>query len=283
MRGHYDDYSQPMTLRCERALVTFIGDIGPWSTRVVLVGGLAPRYLVGSVPPGASQHVGTTDVDLVVQLAVEHDFETYATLATNLKNSGFSPGRDSYQWSRQVEGSTVSLEFLCETDQVNAGKIHRTKHHTGSRFAAVNIPGAQLATQDFIEATVEAERLDNGGLSTVTFRVAGLLAYIVLKILAFQERHHDKDAYDLVYTLVNYPNGGPPAAGRAAATSPIREAPQAFEALRLLKERFINVDRDGPNAYANFFPNTHDPQDTARRRNEAVAAVTQFLTSTEAK
>lgn len=283
MRGHYEDYSQPMTLRCERALVTFIGDIGPWSRRVVLVGGLAPRYLVGSVPLGASRHVGTTDVDLVVQLAVEHDFETYATLATNLKNSGFSPDRDSYRWSRQVEGSTVSLEFLCETDQVDAGRIHRTKHRTGSRFAAVNIPGAQLATQDFIEATVEAERLDGGGLSTVTFRVAGLLAYIVLKILAFQERHYDKDAYDLVYTLVNYPNGGPPAAGRAAATSPIREDPQAFEALRLLKERFINVDRDGPNAYANFFANPQDPQDTARRRNEAVAAVTQFLTSTEAK
>jgi len=144
VRGHYNDYSQPMTLRCERALVTFIGDIGPWSRRVVLVGGLAPRYLVGSVPPGASRHVGTTDVDLVVQLAVEHDFETYATLATNLKDSGFSPGRDSYQWSRQVEGATVSLEFLCETDQVAAGKIHRTKHRTGSRFAAVNIPGAQL-------------------------------------------------------------------------------------------------------------------------------------------
>jgi len=90
----------------------------------------------------------------------------------------------------------------------------------------------------------------------------------VLKILAFQERHYDKDAYDLVYTLVNYPNGGPPAAGRAAATSPIREDPRAFEALRLLKERFINVDRDGPNAYANFFAN---PQDTARRRNEAAS------------
>lgn len=283
MGGRYDDYSQPSTLRCERALVTFVGDIGPWSRRIVLVGGLAPRYLVGSVPLGASPHVGTTDVDLVVQLAVEQDFETYTTLATNLKNSGFSPDRDSYRWSRQVDGATVSLEFLCETDQVDAGRIYRTRQGTGSRFGAVNIPGAQLATQDFIEATVEAERLDNGGLSTVTFRVGGLLAYVVLKILAFQQRHHNKDAYDLVYTLVNYPNGGPRTAGRAAATSPIREDPRALEALRLLKERFISIDRDGPSHYANFLTNPHDAEGTARRRNEAVAAVTQFLTAAEAE
>ena len=77
------DYSEAATLRCERALVTFLGDIGPWSKRVVLVGGLVPRYLVGSVPLGVSPHIGTTDVDLVIRLAVEQDFDTYKTLATS--------------------------------------------------------------------------------------------------------------------------------------------------------------------------------------------------------
>ena len=120
---HSGGYSAKAALRCERALVTLIGDIGPWNERVVLVGGLAPRYLVGSLPPGASPHVGTTDVDLVIRLAVDQDFETYRTLATNLKNSGFAPSRDSYRWSRQVDGAVVSLEFLCETDQVEAGRI----------------------------------------------------------------------------------------------------------------------------------------------------------------
>ena len=199
--------------------MTLIGDIGPWSERIVLVGGLVPRYIIGSLPLGAAPHVGSTDVDLVIELAVEEAAETYETLQTNLKKSGFSSSEPSYRWFRRVDGTTVMVEFLCETDQIEAGRIYRPKQGTGSKFAAFNVPGAELAARDFVEATVEAERLDHGGLSQVKFRVAGLLAYVVLKILAFQDRHHNKDAYDLVYTLLNYPQGGPSAAGRVAATA----------------------------------------------------------------
>ena len=241
------------------------------------MGGLAPRYIVGALPLGASPHAGTTDVDLVIALAVEDARDVYATLQANLKQSGFVLGQPSYQWTRRVDATTVRVEFLCETDQVEAGQIYRPKQGTGSRLGAFNVPGAQLVTRDFVEATVEAERLDGGGLSTVTFRVAGLLAYVVLKILAFQDRHHNKDAYDLVYTLVNYPDEGPRAAGRVAAASPIREEPQVLAALQLLKERFMNVDLDGPSAYSNFLADADDIDGKDRLRNEAVVAVGQFL------
>ncbi len=70
-KRHHSDYDDVTTARCERALVTLLGDIGPWSERVYLVGGLAPRYIVGSLPEGGRPHVGTTDVDLVIALAVE--------------------------------------------------------------------------------------------------------------------------------------------------------------------------------------------------------------------
>ncbi|MGV0802613.1 hypothetical protein ABQF26_36910, partial [Mycolicibacterium elephantis] len=72
-RQHQSDYDEETTARCERALVTLLGDIGPWSGRVYLAGGLAPRYIVGSLPEGARPHVGTTDVDLVIGLAVEDE------------------------------------------------------------------------------------------------------------------------------------------------------------------------------------------------------------------
>ena len=79
-RGHQDDYDAAQTQLSERALITLIGDLGPWRERIVLVGGLAPRYIVGSLPIGASPHAGTTDVDVVIGLVVEESFETYATL-----------------------------------------------------------------------------------------------------------------------------------------------------------------------------------------------------------
>ena len=70
-KRHHTDYNGSTTDLCERALVTLLGDIGPWSQRIYLVGGLAPRYIVGPLPEGARPHVGTTDVDLVIGLAVE--------------------------------------------------------------------------------------------------------------------------------------------------------------------------------------------------------------------
>lgn len=190
-RQHQSDYDEETTARCERALVTLLGDIGPWSGRVYLAGGLAPRYIVGSLPEGARPHVGTTDVDLVIGLAVEDESdEAYRTLENNLKKAGFR-AQNSFRWSKDVQGATIIVEFLCETDQVEAGRIFRPKQGTGSGLGAFNVRGAQLATRDYIVREIEADRLDDGGRSRVSVRVANILAYTVLKILAFQDRHEN--------------------------------------------------------------------------------------------
>ncbi len=157
-RQHQSDYDQETTTRCERALVTLLGDIGPWSKRVYLAGGLAPRYIVGSLPEGARPHVGTTDVDLVIGLAVDDESdEAYRTLEkNNLKKADFEP-QHSFRWSKEVQGVTVIVEFLCETDQVEAGKIFKPKQGTGSGLGgAFNVRGgAQLVTRDYFETQIE--------------------------------------------------------------------------------------------------------------------------------
>lgn len=141
---HSSEHDAAATARCERVLVTLLGDIGPWGDRVVLVGGLAPRYIVGSDPLPASPHVGTTDVDLAITIAVDDSSETYATLYRNLKRSGFDVGDHSFQWRRSVDGARVPVEFICETDQVGPGAVYRPKQGTGSGFAAFNAPCAGL-------------------------------------------------------------------------------------------------------------------------------------------
>jgi hypothetical protein len=86
----YTDYDEETTARCERALVTLLGDLGPWKKRIYLAGGLAPRYIVGQLPEGARAHVGTTDVDLIIGVALGDETpETYRTLQNNLEKSGF--------------------------------------------------------------------------------------------------------------------------------------------------------------------------------------------------
>lgn len=256
-----------------------LGDIGPWRTRVYLAGGLAPRYIVGSLPGGARPHVGTTDIDLVIGLAVDDESpEAYRTLENNLKRGGFSAAT-SFRWGRSVDGVTVTVEFLCETDQVEPGRIYEPRGAgTGSGLGAFNVRGARLVTRDYLERDIEGDRLDGSGRSRVTVRVASILAYTVLKVLAFQDRHENKDAYDLVYCLLNF-GDGPGAAGRAAAQSAIRDDPQVIDALRLLADRFASVDHDGPRAYAAFLSDG-DAEADARSRQEAVAVVREFLATT---
>lgn len=241
------------------------------------MGGLAPRYLIGALPQGVQPHIGTTDVDLVIGVALGDDTpEAYATLQANLKRSGFDQDAPSFRWSRTVDGMTVHVEFLCETDEVDDGAIFRPKDGTGSKMAAFNVRGAMLARDDYIEVELEGERLDRGGRSKVTLRVANLLPYVVLKIFAFQDRHENKDAYDLVFTLLNG-DGGPAATGERPSTSPVVGSPQVDDALELLADRFADVDQDGPRAYANFLYPDEDSDEALRVRRQAVATARAFL------
>lgn len=179
------------------ALVTLMGDIGPWSDRKALVGGLAPRYIVNSIPADVPAHVGTADVDLVLGLSLgDADAEVYRTLQNNLLGSGVSQAEPSFRWTRMVDGVTVAVEFLGETSDVQPGRVFRPRGGSGSRLAALNVAGSSLAIQDSAPVQIAAARLDDGGESTVTIQVAGILSFVVLKILAFQDRHQIKDACD---------------------------------------------------------------------------------------
>lgn len=62
------------------------------------------------LPVGPRPHVGATDVDLVIGVALGDETpETYRTLHTNLKGSGFKQGQLSFAWGRDVDGVTVTV------------------------------------------------------------------------------------------------------------------------------------------------------------------------------
>jgi hypothetical protein len=189
---------------------------GPWShSSAILVRGATACISLAVSHPAISSgacrrarpHVGTTDIALVIGLAVEDESpEAYRTLENNLKKAQFE-AENSFRWTKDVEGVTVILEFLCETDQVDAGRIFKPKQGAGSGLGAFNVRGAQLVTRDYFDCVIEADRLADGGRSRVTVRVANILSYTVLKILAFQDRHENKDSYDLIYCLLNFQDG----------------------------------------------------------------------------
>jgi hypothetical protein len=121
-------------------------------------------------------------VDLVIGLALGDETpETYRTLQSNLEKAHFEQKEPSFRWARAVDEVTVFVEFLCETNEVESGRIFRPKGESaGSKLGALNVRGAQLVRDDFIERCLEGERLDGGGWSRVSVRVANVLPYTVL-------------------------------------------------------------------------------------------------------
>jgi hypothetical protein len=255
-----NDYNEETTVICERALVTLLGDIGPWGSCIYLVGGLTPRYLVEAAA-GTLPHVGTSDVDLGIVLAVD-DVEAYQTLETNLRKSGFMqrmfPDDPSFRWRRRVGKAIVTVEFLCDADS-GFGRMAKVGRGTGSAFQALRVKGVSLVARDYQVRDIERERLDDRGISRVSMRIASLLPFVVLKIQAFQDRHKEKDSYDLVYCLLNHEDG-PKGAARCVLASPILREPFTVESLRLLRLRFETEKHDGPIDYARFMAGTAAPE-----------------------
>lgn len=113
-------------------------------------------------------------MDLIIGLALgDGKPETYRTLQNNLERSHLHQRESSFRWAGVVDGVTVFVEFLCETESVEPGRIYRPKgERTGSSLGAFNVRGAHLVRDDSIECEIEAERLDDGGQSRVAVRVA---------------------------------------------------------------------------------------------------------------
>lgn len=203
------DYTPAALAACELALRTLLKKLGTWGPHVVLVGGLAPRYLVPEPPPGIRAHLGTTDLDLVLGICLpEDDVQLYRTLEDSLRAAKFEQAPDkagtgklTWRWQRQVNDAVVCLEFFCPSNDGEPGRPERNPHLETGDVSALRMRGAELAGMDYIVKDLAGDTLDNGGIVTVSVRVANLLPLLALKAFALVGRDKDKDAYDIVWTL----------------------------------------------------------------------------------
>ena len=283
---HAGGYNPHHTLLCERTLVTLMRGLGPWTQCVYLVGGLVPRYLIPTAAlEDAEPHVGTTDVDLVLSLEVMADLDAYRRLEQNLKRLGFERGRNEedkfqhFSWWKREQDRVVVVDLLCDNGDGHPGG--RAVPLPGERsLSALQLPGGHLVEHDHVAIPITADMLDDLGQATVTVRVAGIVAFLVLKALAYEDRFEEKDAYDIIYCLLQYPDGGTGVA--RAFDAYIRQHPDdAFvsQALGILRARFVSegpisgIDKDGPKSYARFLTNPGHPQNVIRDRRLATRAM----------
>ncbi|MBI4538939.1 MAG: hypothetical protein HY704_05445 [Gemmatimonadetes bacterium] len=275
-------YTPEALAACEKALRTVVSRIGAWGPRLILFGGLAPRYIVERVPEEIEVHTGTTDLDVVIGVAIDADDEAvYTKLQQELRNAGFSPSEEgSYAWSRRVDGIRVVIEFFCPVEA--GGRPGRLKRNpggaAGSDLSAIQLKGAELASQDCSRWEIEGEILDHGGRRRVEIQVVNILPFLVLKAFALETRDKEKDAYDIVWTLNAFGDAGPVSAAEAAAGSPIAGSDHVRDAVALLADRFGRLEDQGPSNYARFFLGAAgSEEDRTGLRRFARGVVQEFL------
>lgn len=225
----------------------------------MIVGGLAPSLLIDqmNLPDGADSHVGTTDLDVGLTVALL-DEERYATLTERLRRAGFSPdvneeGNPTRQRWKIEDTAKVTEDFLIQPTLPGdrGGRLRDIEPD----FAALIAPGLHLAFVDRCRVTLSGQTF-RGEEATRDVWVCGAGAYIVLKALAFRDRGENKDAYDLFYVIRNFGVG---VSDVADALRPLMDDPSAVKAAEILKQNFSDHDAVGPRRVAEFL--TGGPDD----------------------
>lgn len=283
---HRAVYTPEALAACEKALRTILTKVGPWGQRLVLIGGMTPRYLVGRLPVDFKEHVGTTDLDIVVGVTIStEEKEAYRNLQQNLKDAKFAPAIDpdtgqeeTFRWTRKVDGIGVCLEFFCPVGDGQPGKLLRNPgSNVGSRISAIRTRGAELAALDYVDVSLAGELLDQGGIQQgVSAKVANLLPFLVLKAFAIDERDKAKDSYDVVWTLIAY-REGPRSVVQEIAKSPVLGHQDVAAAMERLRSNFQTPEHRGPSQYANFEMTGDNEDERAQLRRYAHGTLTDFF------
>ena len=230
-------------------VATRLGDL---LNDLVVAGGLVPSLLIprDSLAAGVDPHVGTTDLDLGMQLAVL-DEKRYADIAQRLRDAGFEPDKNALgnqTRQRWIDPSApgITMDFLIPPSRPEdqGGTIQNLE----ADFAALITPGLDLAFLDK-EMVSLTGRTSHGADATREIQVCGPGAYVVLKALAFAGRGQEKDAYDLYFVVANFGSGIDAVSVRLRA---LLSSPHAERARRILKSDFTGHCSLGPRGVAQF-------------------------------
>ena len=132
----------------------------------------------------------------------------YATIQALLARCGYEQDpRQPFIYHRTVvvNGSAIKVEvdFLAG-EYEGTGAKHRTQpvHDGRARKAR----GCDLAFDLYVETDIEGQ-LPEGGRDQTRIRVSSVVAFLVMKGMALHDRLKEKDAWDIYFTLMNYPCG----------------------------------------------------------------------------
>jgi hypothetical protein len=267
--GHLSDYDPVLRSKLQGEAARIIRAFGFAGAHVIIIGGLVPSLLVPKVEVGLEPHIGTTDLDLCLSVAlVEGDIGAYERLEKCLRDAGFEMAREngnsiSWRWIGG-KGAQVTVEFFCAmAEGREPGRLHRPGGVVGGKLSALVLATGGLIDRDFRIVELEVDLPDGGGRTKQQFRVAGPAAYLAAKADALRRRNKNKDAYDLVWLAECWPGGQTALAIEIKGSAIFSDLKDTLD---ILREEFATIDAAGAVKYGRFMASDSGGQDAAAQR-----------------
>jgi len=271
------DYGGRQTIAARRVLVDAGQVLASFTDCLVVVGGWTPDLLL---PNAENPHVGSIDVDLVLDAAKLNDGR-YAELVKSLldtKRYRLGEGVNTFQLVTDVDLKDGEKPVQVEVEFLAPDNVRFKKHSRKllENFRVLEVKSASEALRNPVEIKLPGRNL-RGAKNTVRLRVASLADFLVMKAHAIDGRDKPKDTYDFCYCLEQYSGGIEKLANDWKAR--IKE-PNIAEAVRILREKFSSVDSFGPQQLAEFH-NSDNAEAQAMDARRAYELVQKFLSHVE--
>ena len=246
------DYEE-RTVRAVRAVLIEVAQIlGSFRGKFAIVGGAVPWLLLDN---DAMRHVGTVDIDLGLDAEALGDGE-YARLVDVLKEHGYTQDRSrrEFQLVRRAPAPDggppidVVVDFLMPKGVA----IARNRPPIIDGFRVIRASGAGLALR-FCETREVKGEMPGGATNRVKVAIASIPALLAMKGFALDGRYKQKDAYDVYYSVRNFP-GGPGAL--AEACRPLLVHDDAAAGYEHINAKFESFDGFGPKSVRRFVEET---------------------------
>lgn len=266
------EYSPRQTDAAHRVLIDLGQVLAAFEDCLVVVGGWVPDLLLKNAD---EPHVGSIDVDLALDTEKLTGGRYAQLVEALLKTRRYQQADELFKLFTEVNlgdgqpAVRVDVDFLKPSE----AKLNKNKPKLTDSFRPLDADGCAAAFSN-PEFVVLAGKMPNSGTNTVTFRVASVPDFLVMKSYALKKRDKPKDAYDICYCLDHFPGG---AAKIAEIWNAQPRKKHVSEAIEILKEKFSELDADGPTQVVEFH-NSTDLEERERQQRRAYELVRNFLT-----
>ena len=242
------DYDDRTTVAVRSVLVEIGQVLGSYQGKFAVIGGAVPWLLLNQ---SDMPHIGTLDVDLTLDAEALGDGE-YAQLVDSLLRRGYRQGErlQRFQLVRTVPARDggADIDVIVDFLRPHDAPIAKNTPPLVPDFAVQRADGANLALRFYQLVAIDGDMPD-GGSNRVQIAVASIPALLSMKGYAIANRHKEKDAYDIYYSIRNFPGG---IEALVAATEPLLAIKTARTGYRHIAEKFRHPDDFGPTSVRQF-------------------------------